>query len=266
MPLVEHPRVDLVSFTGSAATGRAIAEAAGRRLAKTVPRARRQERARRLRRRRSRPRGRVGARARRSRTRASAAPPRAGSSSSTRVYDAFRERLVAGVDRARRRRAGDQRGEPGADPRGGRRARATAGATVLRGGERVGERGLARRADRWSRASRRTRRSRARSSSAPSPSLYRVRGFDDAVALVERLAVRPHRGDPHGERPPRDAVRRAGRRPGVVVVNAGHARQRAAHGLRRRQAVRHGLEGGRRRGARRLLRDRSTSTSSSTRG
>jgi alpha-ketoglutaric semialdehyde dehydrogenase len=32
--LVEHPDVDLVSFTGSAATGRAINEAAGRRLAK----------------------------------------------------------------------------------------------------------------------------------------------------------------------------------------------------------------------------------------
>ena len=36
MPLVEDPHVDLVSFTGSAATGRLIAEAAGRRLAKTV--------------------------------------------------------------------------------------------------------------------------------------------------------------------------------------------------------------------------------------
>ena len=36
MPLVEDERVDLVSFTGSAATGRLIAEAAGRRLAKTV--------------------------------------------------------------------------------------------------------------------------------------------------------------------------------------------------------------------------------------
>ena len=33
-PLVEHPDVDLVSFTGSAATGRWINEAAGRRLAK----------------------------------------------------------------------------------------------------------------------------------------------------------------------------------------------------------------------------------------
>ncbi len=33
--LVEHPDVDLVSFTGSAATGRWIAETAGRRLAKT---------------------------------------------------------------------------------------------------------------------------------------------------------------------------------------------------------------------------------------
>src|SRR4029079_1263481 len=32
--LVEDPRVDLVSFTGSAATGRIVAEAAGRRLAK----------------------------------------------------------------------------------------------------------------------------------------------------------------------------------------------------------------------------------------
>jgi aldehyde dehydrogenase (NAD+) len=36
MPLVEDPHVDLVSFTGSAATGRLIAEAAGRRLAKAV--------------------------------------------------------------------------------------------------------------------------------------------------------------------------------------------------------------------------------------
>ena len=36
MPLVEDTRVDLVSFTGSASTGRLIAETAGRRLAKTV--------------------------------------------------------------------------------------------------------------------------------------------------------------------------------------------------------------------------------------
>ena len=35
LPLVEDPRVDLVSFTGSARTGRVVAEAAGRRLAKT---------------------------------------------------------------------------------------------------------------------------------------------------------------------------------------------------------------------------------------
>jgi len=34
LPLVEDPRVDLVSFTGSAGTGRVVAEAAGRRLAK----------------------------------------------------------------------------------------------------------------------------------------------------------------------------------------------------------------------------------------
>jgi alpha-ketoglutaric semialdehyde dehydrogenase len=36
LALVEDPRVDLVSFTGSAATGRVVAEAAGRRLAKTA--------------------------------------------------------------------------------------------------------------------------------------------------------------------------------------------------------------------------------------
>jgi aldehyde dehydrogenase (NAD+) len=35
MPLVEDPRVDLVSFTGSAGTGRLVAETAARRLAKT---------------------------------------------------------------------------------------------------------------------------------------------------------------------------------------------------------------------------------------
>jgi aldehyde dehydrogenase (NAD+) len=35
LPLVEDLRVDLVSFTGSAGTGRVVAEAAGRRLAKT---------------------------------------------------------------------------------------------------------------------------------------------------------------------------------------------------------------------------------------
>jgi aldehyde dehydrogenase (NAD+) len=35
LPLVDDPRVDLVSFTGSAGTGRVVAEAAGRRLAKT---------------------------------------------------------------------------------------------------------------------------------------------------------------------------------------------------------------------------------------
>ena len=36
LPLVEDPRVDLVSFTGSAGTGRVVAEAAGRRLAYAV--------------------------------------------------------------------------------------------------------------------------------------------------------------------------------------------------------------------------------------
>ena len=82
--LVEHPDVDLVCFTGSAETGRRINETAGAAAREGMPRARRQERARRLRRCRPRQRRALGAARRRSRTPASAARPRAGSSSSTR--------------------------------------------------------------------------------------------------------------------------------------------------------------------------------------
>ena len=116
MPLVEDPRVDLVSFTGSAATGRTIAEAAGRRLAKTVME--------------------LGGKNalvvcddadldRAVEWALASAFSNAGQrcAAASRlvvfdaVYDAFREQLAAGVERARRRRTRDQRGEHGADPR-----------------------------------------------------------------------------------------------------------------------------------------------------
>ena len=42
--------------------------------------------------------------------------------------------------------------------------------------------------------------------------LYRVARPRRGDRARERLAVRPHRGDPHGEPPPRDALRREGRR------------------------------------------------------
>ena len=134
-PLVAHPDVDLVSFTGSAATGPLDQRGGGAEAREGLPRARRQERARRLRRRRSRPRGRWAL--------ASAfsnAGQRCASASRLvvfdAVYDAFRERLVAAVASARAA-ARDQPREHGADPGGGRRARRGAGATVLAGGERL---------------------------------------------------------------------------------------------------------------------------------
>ncbi len=137
-----------------------------------------------------------------------------------------------------------------------------AGATVLAGGSRVGERG-------WHVAPTVVEGVSADAPLAcdelfgPVAALFRVSGFEEAVALVERLAVRAHRCDPHRQRPSRAALRGAGRgrRRGRERRNA---RERAAHGLRRRQAVRDGLEGG---GASRRstsTRRPSTSTSSST--
>ena len=85
--------------------------------------------------------------------------------------------------------------------------------------------------------------------------LYRAAGLDEAIALVNDSAVRPHGGDPHGERPSRDAIRRAsaGRR---RRRERRDARLRAAHGLRRREGLGHRLAGGRDRVARRVLRSR----------
>ena len=123
--LVEHEDVDLVSFTGSAATGRWINETAGRRLAKVCLE--------------------LGGKnalvvcddADLDRTRSSWALASAFSNAGQRcaaasrivvfdaVYDDFREQLARGRD-ALRAGAGDQRGEPRAHP--GARSRRGEGA------------------------------------------------------------------------------------------------------------------------------------------
>ena len=83
----------------------------------------------------------------------------------------------------------------------------------------------------------------------------RPRGGDRAR---ERLAVRAHLGDPHREPASRDALRGRGRgRRGRRQRR--HARQRAAHGLRRREAVR--ARAGGKRASRRSTSTRSGSTS-----
>ena len=166
MPLVEDPAVDLVSFTGSAATGRTIAEAAGRRLAKTVME--------------------LGGKnalvvcddADLDRavewTLASAfsnAGQRCAAASRIvvmdAVYDDFRERLLHAVGRARDRsgRSSPRRAWSGSCARWRRRARAAPRCSPAARAWEIGA-GTSRR--RSSRACRPTRRSRARSSSAPS--------------------------------------------------------------------------------------------------
>ena len=116
-PLVESPDVDIISFTGSTAVGRLIAQTAGARLAKVCLELGGQEPACGLRRRRPRGRGRTRPCSRPSATPGSAAPPAAASSCSTRSTSEFREMLlerVAAAARGHRRRgrfrARDQRG------------------------------------------------------------------------------------------------------------------------------------------------------------
>ena len=162
-PLVEHPDVDLVSFTGSAATGRAINEVAAGRLAKAclelggknalvvcddadLDNAVRWALA----------------------SAFSNAGQRCASASRIVVFDAvyddFRERLVAAA-RDARSAAGDQSRGDGADPRRASPARGEDGATVLTGGRAPRAAGLVRRAD-----GRRGRRLRCAESRAPSSS------------------------------------------------------------------------------------------------
>ena len=251
LPLVEDPRVDLVSFTGSAGTGRVIAEAAGRRLAKTCLE--------------------LGGKnalvvcddADLDRavewTLASAfsnAGQRCAAASRVvvfdAVYDEFRARLLAGVDRL---------GPPGpviSEASMERILDAVSqardeGAVVVRGGERVGTAG-------WHVAPTVLEGLAPEASLSceelfgPVAALFRVGDLDDAVAVVNTssygLTSAIHTASVH--RAMRFAERVA---TGVVVVNAGTHGSERAHGLRRRAAVGHGVEGGRGRGARRLLGD-----------
>ena len=127
------------------------------------------------------------------------------------VYDAFRERLVAGA-RALEPQPVISEAEPGADPRSRRARSRGTGRRVLAGGERLDRPGLVSGSD----------RGRGR---GPDAEISRTELFGPGHAPLpcrrprrgdrarERLAVRPHGGDPHGERPSGDALRRAGRRP-----------------------------------------------------
>jgi aldehyde dehydrogenase (NAD+) len=217
MPLVEHAGVDLVSFTGSAATGRLIAEAAGRRLAKTVME--------------------LGGKnalvvcddADLDRavewTLASAfsnAGQRCAAASRIvvfdAVYDRFRELLVAAVRRLHD--IGPVISEQSMERiLGAVEAASAAGAMVLAGGTRVGNRG-------W-----RVAPTVVEGVSADAPlaceelfgpvaALFRVSGFEEAVALVNDspygLTAAIHTASVH--RAMQFAARVAA---GVVVVNAG---------------------------------------------
>ena len=237
--VVEHPGVDLVSFTGSAATGRGDRASAGRRLAKVclelggknalvvcddadLDSAVRWALA----------------------SAFSNAGQRCAAASRIvvfdAVYDEFRERFVAqarglrdaGPVISERRSSGSSRRRRRAASTG---LAAGSAPTVL---EDVDARG---------------RTCRATELFGPSQSCYRVRDFDEARPARQRLAVRADGRDPHSERPPRACASPSGSQAGVVVVNGGDLRLGAAHGLRRRQAVRHRLARGRRRGARRVL-------------
>ncbi len=217
MPLVEDPRVALVSFTGSAGTGRVIAEAAGRRLAKTVLE--------------------LGGKnalvvcddADLDRavewTLASAfsnAGQRCAAASRIvvfdAVYDEFRARLLAGVDALQP--PGPVISEASLERILGAVVRARDdGAVVLRGGQRVGERG-------WHVAPTLVEGVAPDAPLSceelfgPVAALYRAGGFDDAVALVNEspygLTAAIHTASIH--RAMRFAEQVAA---GVVVVNAG---------------------------------------------
>jgi len=215
-PLVEHPDVDLVSFTGSAATGRWINETAGRRLAKVCLE--------------------LGGKNAlvacddadldaAVRWALASAFSNAGQrcASASRlvvfddVYDVFRERLLAGV--------GDLDPQPvisreSLDRIAGAVRRASeAGATVLCGGERLDRRG-------WYFAPTVVESAAAEAEISrtelfgPVTTLYRVRDLEHAIALVNDssygLTAAIHTASVHR------AMRFAERvQAGVVVVNAG---------------------------------------------
>ena len=197
-PLVAHTGVDLVSFTGSAATGRAINEVAARRLAKTCLElggknalvvcddADLDER-------RS-----TGPSLRHSRTPASAARRRAGSSSSTRSTTPSASGWSPRCDVARP----TARHQPASRSSGCSRASArlaAAGATVLTGGTPARAAGLVPRSD------------RRRGAAAPDASISRTELFGPVTILYR--VDRPRRGDRARERlPVRPHCRRSTRR------------------------------------------------------
>jgi aldehyde dehydrogenase (NAD+) len=215
-PLVAHPDVDLVSFTGSAATGRAINEAAARRLAKTCLE--------------------LGGKNalvvcddadldNAVRWAAASAFSNAGQrcASASRivvfegVYDAFRDRLVAAA------RALDP--QPVISRESLERMLASleearaADATVLTGGERLDRPGWYLAPTIVEDAARDAAISRTELF-GPVTVLYRASGFDEAIELVNDspygLTASAHTASVHR------ALRFAERvRAGVVVVNAG---------------------------------------------
>jgi acyl-CoA reductase-like NAD-dependent aldehyde dehydrogenase len=217
MPLVEDPRVDLVSFTGSARTGRLLAEAAGRRLAKTVME--------------------LGGKNAlvvcedadldhavewALASAFSNAGQRCAAASRIivldGVYDAFLERLVVGVDALED--VGPVISEESMERILGAVAAAReAGASVIRGGERGGGAG-------WHVAPTLVEDAAVDASLSceelfgPVAALYRVRDFDEAVTLVNDspygLTAAIHTASVH--RAMLFAERVAA---GVVVVNAG---------------------------------------------
>ncbi len=247
--LVEHPDVDLVSFTGSAETGRWIAETAGRRLAKTCLE--------------------LGGKnalvvcddadlENAVRWAVQSAFSNAGQrcAAASRVivfdavYDAFRERFTASAQAF-----GDT--GPVISERSLERCLSTIedatadGATVLCGGERLDRPGW------WLPP---TILEGAAPDAAisctelfgPVATLYRVAGPRRGDRPLQRLAVRAHCRHSHREPPPRDALCREGR-DGRRRRQRRHPRLGAAHGLRRREAVRHRVARSGCRGARRLL-------------
>ena len=217
MPLVEDERVDLVSFTGSARTGRLLAEAGGRRLAKTVME--------------------LGGKNamvvcddadldRAVEWALASAFSNAGQRCAAgsrivvldAVYDAFLERLVAGVDGLED--VGPVISEGAMERILAAVARARdGGARVLRGGERVGDTG-------WHVAPTLVEGLAVDAPLSrdelfgPVATLYRVEGFDEAVGVANAspygLTAAIHTASVH--RAMLFAERVAA---GVVVVNAG---------------------------------------------
>lgn len=216
-PLVEHDDVDLVSFTGSAATGRWINETAGRRLAKVclelggknalvvcddadLDRALHWS----------------------LQSAFSNAGQRCASASRLvvfeRVYDEFRDRLVAEAEALP--------AEPVISEESLRRILAAVGravedgARVLCGGERLDRPG-------WHLAPTVLEGAATDSEIActelfgPVAILHRVADLEEAIAGRERLAIWPHLCGPHGEPSPGHALRRQG-------SGGGHRRQRPA--------------------------------------